>query len=429
MRRRVVGLTLAITSLVVIAFTVPLLFLVRRQAEERGQVAAQRQAQSTASLVALATASFDTFDRDQLASALGDLPTGVGVLLPDGSRLGDVPSAGDVVARARLGTPAAEYGPETWQVAIPVATRFGLLAVFAQTPLAELRRGVGLASAALVGLGLAVITAAAALAWRMGKELVRPVDELAEVATSLGAGDLEARASEAGTPEVAAVGHALNQLAGRLRQMIASERESLADLSHQLRTPLAGLKLQAERSRESEMGEAVAQMEAAVNALIHQARDGVAVEERSDLREVMVKRVTFWRVLAEEQNRGFAISDSKQNIFVSAKAEALGDLVDVLVGNAITHTPSGTSVAIGWEIERGQAVLRVEDAGPGFPAGLDPTARGVSGGGSTGLGLNIARRTVDAAGGSLRLGRSGRMGGALVEVRLPLAGRNEERTG
>lgn len=421
MRRRVVGLTLAITSLVVIAFTVPLLFLVRNQARERGQLAAERSAQTTAALVALVAAGNEALSLDSLSGALGDLPVGVGVVLPDGSLLGDVPEGGEVLSRVRLGSPAAGFGEGGWEVGIPVASRHGLLAVVAGAPFAELRRGLLPASAALIGLGLVIIAAASALAWRLAKDLVRPVDELAEVADRLGSGDLQARASEQGIPEIAAVGHALNQLSGRLKQMIAAERESLADLSHQLRTPLAGLKLQADRlDGNPEVADAVGQMEAAVNSLINEARTGRGVSAGCDLREVMVKRVTFWRVLAEEQGRALTASDSKQVLRVGVTSETMGSIADTLIGNVLAHTPPGVSFLVGWTRDGSEAVLTVEDDGPGFPRGLDPTARGVSGAGSTGLGLDIARRSAEAVGGRLLWGTSAERGGARIELRLPL---------
>ena len=421
MRRRLAIQALAITSLVVISFTVPLLFLVRRQAQERGQVEAERQAQTTAGLVALAAAGAETLDRTALANAIGNLPEGVGILLPDGSTVGDIPEGGDVLATVRLGTPAAGFVSGSWQVGIPVATRHGLMAALAAVPESELTRGVVPAWIALIVLGVLVVAAAVGLALRMGRELVRPVDELADVATRLGEGDLEARARVTDPPELAAVGQALNQLSGRLQEMIRAERESLADLSHQLRTPLAGLKLAAERLPDSDSAivEAVDRMQTAVDSLIKEVRAGAPAAKTANLRAVMVKRVTFWRVLAEEQDRSVSITDSIHPLMVGLPEDVIGSIVDTLIENVLTHTATGVDLGVGWSVDDGFAKIWVEDAGAGFSQGFDPTTRGVSGGGSTGLGLDIARKTAEAAGGSLRWGRS-QLGGALVEVRLPL---------
>ncbi len=421
MRRRLAIQALAITSLVVVSFTVPLLFLVKRQAQERGQVEAERQAQTTAGLVALVASGADSLSPGTLENALGNLPEGVGVLLPDGNGVGDVPGSGEVLATVRLGTPAAGFVAGSWQVGIPVATRHGLISVLATAPESELTRGVVPALTTLVALGLLVVAAAVTLALRMGRELVQPVDELADVATRLGQGDLGARAMVTDPPELASVGHALNQLSSRLAEMIRAERESLADLSHQLRTPLAGLKLAAERLGDSDpsISEAVDRMQSAVDSLIREVRAEAPVERFSDLRSVMVKRVTFWRILAEEQGRSVASADSLHPLLVAIPSDVVGSIVDTLIENVLTHTPVGVDLSVAWKADGDFAAVRVEDTGGGFSAGFDPTARGVSGRGSTGLGLDIARKTAEAAGGSLVWGRS-QLGGALVEVRLPL---------
>ena len=94
--------------------------------------------------------------------------------------------------------------------------------------------------------------------------------------------------------------------------------------------------------------------------------------------------------------------------------------VDVLLGNVFAHTPDGTPYAL--EVRGGaeRVELAVEDGGIGIPADawLD---RGSSGGGSTGLGLDIAASTARAGGGSLRFEQSQRLGGARVVLDLPRA--------
>ena len=421
MRRRLVIQALATTSLVVVAFTLPLLFLVRRQAQERGQVEAERQAQNTAGLVGLAAASADSLDRTTLVNILGNLPETVAIVMPDGSEIGNLPEGGEVLAAVRLGTPASGFDLGSWQVGIPVATRHGLIAVLATAPESELTRGVVPAWFALIMLGLLVVAAAVALAMRMGRDLVRPVDELADVAVRLGQGDLGARAQVTDPPELASVGQALNQLSGRLREMIRAERESLADLSHQLRTPLAGLKLAAERlpDRDRSMTEAVDRMQLAVDSLIKEVRAEAPADREADVRSVMVKRVTFWRLLAEEQGRTVSIVDSNHPLPVAIPEDVVGSMADTLIENVLTHTSPGVDFQVAWSSDGSFATIRVEDAGLGFASGFDPTTRGVSGRGSTGLGLDIARKTAEGAGGKLVWGRS-QLGGALVEVRLPL---------
>ena len=425
MRRRIAWLALAMTSLIVFSFTVPLMILVRRQAVERAQIDAEHEAETLAGLVALAAPGSNRLTAVDLRSAIGDPPEGLRVVLPDGSRLGKaIAEFSPVEASARTGVPAAGYDREgRWEVGIPVQTSRGVIAVVASVTAAELHRGVATAWTVLVVLGGVVIAAAVGLAIRLGRELVIPVGDLAAVANRLGEGDLSARARGDGPPELAAVGSALNSLAVRLGDLITAERESLADLSHRLRTPLTGLRLQSEsltdqRERELVTG-AVDRMQEAVDGMIVSVRQGTKTAAAVDLAQVVLKRMEFWRVLAQEQSREVVQLVAAGPLLVRAGPEEAGSGVDALVGNVLSHTSPGTTFEVRLSEDDGLAVLIVGDAGPGFEAGSDPTRRGVSGVGSTGLGLDIARRLAERSGGSLRLGRSP-LGGAQVELKLPV---------
>src|SRR5207248_371591 len=95
----------------------------------------------------------------------------------------------------------------------------------------------------------------------------------------------------------------------------------------------------------------------------------------------------------------------------------LGDAVDALLGNVFAHTPEGSPLAVALGVDDGGlATIVVDDQGPGF-SGTVAMERGVSGGGSTGLGLDIARRVAESAGGALTVSRSP-LGGARVQLTL-----------
>jgi signal transduction histidine kinase len=135
---------------------------------------------------------------------------------------------------------------------------------------------------------------------------------------------------------------------------------------------------------------------------------------RCDAAEVVAERVRFWAVLAEDQDRRMTAPDPAAPLPVPVSRDALASCVDALLGNVFAHTPEGTGFAV--DLEPGVR-LTVADDGPGF-ATADPLERGVSGADSSGLGLDIVRRTAESCGGSLAIGRSA-AGGALVIVNLP----------
>jgi signal transduction histidine kinase len=141
---------------------------------------------------------------------------------------------------------------------------------------AELSRGVTRAWLILAGFGLVLLALGVLAADRLVGTVTRPIGELARVSHRLAAGELDTRAPAGGLPEVREVAHGLNHLAGRIRELIWQERESVADLSHRLRTPLTALRLEAEAvpPEADPDGRLVAQVQAlerAVTTLIENA--------------------------------------------------------------------------------------------------------------------------------------------------------------
>lgn len=423
MRRQLALVSLAVTSLVVIAFTVPLGLLVQRQAEGRAQVEAERRAQTTQAVVALALAdAAQPPAAGELVAEVGGLPPGVGLVLPDGTTAGEAGADSEVVERARQGETSSRFTAEGWEVALPVITSWGPVVVRAVAPWEELRRGVAEAWTLLGLLGVAMIGGAVLVADRLGSTLTRPVSQLAEAARRLGSGDLETRVSPEGPPELREVAHRFNWLAERLDALLAAERERVADISHRLRTPLTALRLQAEGLSDAAAGQAlmahIDRLHAEIDQVITSVRRGGGRREVGcDLAEVVRHRAAFWAVLAEEQSREVEVVVAEEPLEVAVAAEDLAAVVDALIENVFAHTPSGTPFRVEATREGGRVVLRVEDRGPGFPAGADPVARGSSPGGSTGLGLDIARRLAQRSGGGLHVDdRPG--GGAVIELRF-----------
>lgn len=432
MRLRLVLLVLATTSLVLTAFLIPLALLIRTFAADRAVDSAVAQAQSLTSVVATVGGNTLALAVGQLNAASPDRP--VTVFLPDGSTTGAPAPVSDGVRLARSGRSITDEVPGGLEVLVSVqglpgsaSTATGSLGGTAVirvfVPDSLLRHGVVRAWLLLIAVGAGLLLLSVLVADRLARSLVRPLADLARASDRLSAGDLTARTEPAGPREVYRVGTALNGLAERIGQLLAREREYSADLSHRLRTPLTALRIDADGIGDKESRERITEgvdaVERAVNGIIGElrrpAREGVWVS--CDASEVMRERAAFWSALAEEQQRSMTVHAEAGPLPVRVGSEDLAAAVDVLLDNVFAHTPDGTAFALELVARPGGgATLSVDDAGPGLP-GRSAVRRGASGEGSTGLGLDIARRAAAFSGGELIL-ETGPLGGARVTLEL-----------
>jgi signal transduction histidine kinase len=420
MRLRVGLLVVATTSLVLVSFLVPLALVLRTLAADRAVSAATAEAQSMAPLVTtLATASL----RLTVDQVNAETSTPLTVFLPSGAEIGQPAPVSAAVRLARNGRSfsAEAAGGEQVLVAVEgLASGTAVIRAFVPDPV--LRHGVTRAWLLLGGVGLLLLVLSVLVADQLARSLVRPLVALARVADLLAAGDLAARAAVAGPPEVRRAGTGLNRLAARIGELLAHERETVADLSHRLRTPLTALRIDAESLRDPAERERLvidaSAVERTVSEIIREARRpgqaGGGASVTCDASRVIAERSAFWRPLAEDQDRRMAVEVASGPMPLLVSADDLATCVDALLGNVFAHTPEGAAFAV--RLSRragGGAWLVVSDDGPGFGA-ADPTTRGQSSGGSTGLGLDIARRTAEASGGTLIIGRSASGGGSVT---------------
>ena len=437
MRRTLTVLVAASTSAVVLALVIPLALLVGRLAQDRAVTAATQQAQSVALLVATGTPS------DQLGSVLAqsDQRTGLrtSVVPVQGAAIG--PAIGGAnLARARRGesfTQVDGEDPDGAAVYLPVAVQSGTSVVRVGVTQPVLSQGVARARVLLVTLGIGLIAFSLVAAVVLARRVSAPLVGVAEVAHDLRRGRLQRRVVPSGPPEVREVGSALNQLAGRIGELLQAEREAAADLSHRLRTPVTALRLAVDTTGDPDdrarLREHLDRLEGTVDAVVRQGRlpvTGAAGTDAgapvvTDLSVVVAERVQFWSALAEDQDRAVrrSIAPGAQ---IAADPQDVVDAVDVLLDNVFAHTDPGTGFAVEVRRHRDQVELVVADDGPGLPT-ADQLGRGRSSAGSTGLGLDIVRRIAEATGAELRLDRddglatSGGEGGARVSLRWSAA--------
>ncbi|QKE84355.1 HAMP domain-containing sensor histidine kinase [Arthrobacter sp. NEB 688] len=429
MTRRIAWLVAATTSAVVVAFVVPLCFLVANIASDRATTRAREQAQSVARLVAT-LADPATLERT-VADVSAQGPRVV-VVEPDGALVGESSLAPGTtlasVERARQQKAAFTVARDGGLDALaPVATAGGLDVVVASVTGDELRAGVSEAWLTIGALGVALVALSVAAAWNLGRRVSVPVVEVAEVAHRLREGDASARAVPGGPPETAELGRALNALADRIHDLVDAEREVVADLGHRLRTPVTALRLDTDLVSDPEVAERlrehVAHLQRSIDDVVREARRSVTTEldARTSPHPVVAARVAFWEPLAEDQDRRLELVGTSSAPPVRMADADLAELVDTLLDNVFAHTPEGSDVRVSVTREGAdRVVVTVEDAGPGMP--LPWRGRGHSEGGSTGLGLAIVHRLAEQAGGAVDLGRSA-LGGLRVTVALPTAER------
>ena len=286
--------------------------------------------------------------------------------------------------------------------------------VVASAPLSELKerqRHVWLIVSALSAAG---ILAAVLLALIQGRRLARPLERLARTSSRLGTGDFSVRAAHSRVPEIDAVAQALDASAMRIARLIGREREFSANVSHQLRTPLTGLRLRLEElatmrhpdELHEELERALEQtdrMERTISELLAASRGAGRDVRELALDELVRDHAAAWRQIFAKAGRRLTVV-APRPVTGIASAGAVGQALDVLLENALRH--GAGAVVVDLEELPGEARISVRDEGPGIPDAARATIfeRGSSLAGGTGVGLSLARALVEADGGQLVLG-------------------------
>jgi signal transduction histidine kinase len=266
----------------------------------------------------------------------------------------------------------------------------------------------------LAAFGLVILLLTAIVGARLASSLTRPVAALERSVTLLGSGNLAVRAEPQGPPELRALAAEFNGMAERLQRLVSAQTQFVADASHQLRSPLAALRLRLE-NMESVLDGPVRHSVAAANLEVQRLSrlvDGLltlsrADEERPerrplDVADVVAERVEAWSAFADERNVHLdCCADRAQGRVVSLVSGDLEQILDNLLANALEATPSGGSITVEVSSSDHGLDVVVRDQGIGMDEGdrkraFDRFWQGPNiATGSSGLGLAIVRQLAD----------------------------------
>ncbi|HEX6352463.1 ATP-binding protein [Actinophytocola sp.] len=264
---------------------------------------------------------------------------------------------------------------------------------------------------AAIGGGTAVATVTA-------QRLGRPLKHVADRASRLGAGDFRLDRTRYDIPELDSVAEALDASATALAELVQRERELAGDVSHQLRSRLTSLQLRIEELTvvpdKEVAGEAQAALEQAerlaevLDELMAAAREArSAGAEPVDLAVDLPSITEEWRAPLRAAGRSLKVR-VEAGLYAKVSPGRLREVIGVLLDNALRHGSGTVTLSARESVGTSgndTVVIEVTDMGPGVPDELAEHVfeRGVSGGGSTGLGLALARALVDSDGGRLEL--------------------------
>jgi two-component system sensor histidine kinase BaeS len=335
------------------------------------------------------------------------------------------------------------FPPQRWDRRGPPAfiRRIGcfFVAVLAFAVLAGAAAGgmiarLGPLPVALVAFGFVFLAALAGFAGM--RRMTRPMDSLIDAAGRIEAGDYSAHVPEHGAPELRSVARAFNAMSARLKTSDEQRRSFLADVAHELRTPLSVIRGQAEAIADGVYPGDPAHLAPILDAtealdrLVEDLRTLVLTDagnlllhkEPTDLGALAADAVESFKAQAAAAGLTLGADIADKLMTVEIDPARIRSVLGNLLSNAIRHTPTGRSVRVTVSPSGDNAVITVTDTGEGIPPEMLPRVfdRFVKGANSpgSGLGLAIAHDIVAVHGGTLTI--ESKLGsGTTVRLTLP----------
>jgi signal transduction histidine kinase len=291
---------------------------------------------------------------------------------------------------------------------------------------------------------LALLVLALLVARALTRWVLRPVHGLERAVADMTEGVAGPPADVAGPPELRHFSSAFNTMAQVVRGSLDRQLRLVADASHQLRNPLAAVRLRAD-SLEDHVAEAgrptyvsmTAELDRLENLLQQLLRLARAEEvsgsrmvglsptaaSSTDLEEVITERIAFWLAVADQQNQRLRFVSDRPGLAVPLARHDVEQLLDVALDNAIRYAGPDTTITASTECTDDMVDLIISDDGAGLPdEDLSHAAgrfwRGRDDRSGTGLGLAIAGEITTGHGGTIAVERAPE-GGLLIRYRLP----------
>lgn len=296
-----------------------------------------------------------------------------------------------------------------------------------------------IAAGCIVLLGVAAVAAQSVTRW-----VLRPLVGLERAVEDMAGGIAGQPAHVSGPPELRRFTSAFNAMAQAVHASLDHQRRLIADASHQLRNPLAAVRLRADtledhvadsgRPTYDSMSAELDRLENLLAQLLrlaraeqasHSHRSGLAaaVHDSTDLDSVAAQRIDFWQATADQSDQRLRFETAHPHLAVQMPRHDVEQLLDIALDNALRYSGTGTTVTVSTTPTDTGIELTISDDGPGLPADTIAQAatrfwRGHSNSEGTGLGLAIATEIAAAHGGSASVAKSAD-GGLAVQYHLP----------